>query len=140
MGFAGFTQSQLDQLFGLFKERQSLSMVEKMTNKFLHTGHIQWGFDSGASHHMTSNYAAFSHVYNLSLPIIISQLDGQRSTMKQASMVKLEPDIQLKDVLYTLTFKYNLVFTQKLVIDENCVVSYGSNFCVTRDLTSKMLI
>jgi len=76
MGFAGFTQSQVDQLFALFKERQSQEMVKKMSGKHLHTGPMQWVLDLGASHHMTSNYAAFSHVYNLSLPIIISQPNG----------------------------------------------------------------
>jgi len=55
MGFTGFTQSQVDQLFTLFKERQNQEMVEKISGKCLHTRSIQWVLDSGASHHMTSN-------------------------------------------------------------------------------------
>ena len=55
-------------------------------------------------------------------------------------MVQLGPDIWLKDVLYTLTFKCNLVSAQKLAIDENYVLSYGPNFCVIQDLNSKLQI
>jgi len=55
-------------------------------------------------------------------------------------MVKLGLNIQLKDVLYTLTFRCNLVSTHKFAIHENCVVSYGPFFCVIQDLTLKMLI
>ena len=77
MGFAGFTQSQVDQLFALFKERQNQEMVEKMSGKCLHSRSMQWVL-AGASHHMTSNYDALSHAYNLSVPIIISQPDGRQ--------------------------------------------------------------
>lgn len=55
-------------------------------------------------------------------------------------MVRVGPDIWLKDVLYTPTFKCNLILAQKLSQDENCVVSYGPDFCVIQDLTSKTLI
>ena len=55
-------------------------------------------------------------------------------------MVQLGRKIWLKDVVYTPTFKCNLVSAQKLAQDENCVVSYGPNLCVIQDLTSKMLI
>ena len=55
-------------------------------------------------------------------------------------MVKLGPRMWLKDVLYTPSFKCNLVSAQKLARDENCVVSYGPDFCVIQDLTSKTLI
>jgi len=89
---------------------------------------------------MTSSFTVLTNVYNLSLPITISQPDGRQIIVKQAGMVKLGPDIWLKDVLYTPTFKCNLVSAQMLARDENCVVSYGPNFCVILDLTSKTQI
>ena len=76
MSFTGFTQSQVDNLFALFKERQNQE-VEKMTGKSLNITPMQWVLDSGASHHMTSSFAALENVYNLSTPIVISQPDGQ---------------------------------------------------------------
>ena len=41
MGFARFTASQVDQLFALFKERQSQEKEDKMCGKCFHTPHMQ---------------------------------------------------------------------------------------------------
>ena len=60
--------------------------------------------------------------------------------VEQASRVQLGLNLWLKDVLCTPTFKCNLVLAPKLVVNENCVVSYGPNFCVTQDLTLKTQI
>jgi len=45
-------------------------------------------------------------------------------------LVDLGLSIGLKNVLHTAAFKYNLISTQKLAVDEYCVISYGPNFCV----------
>ena len=74
------------------------------------------------------------------IPIIISQPDRRQVKVKQAGIVQLGPVIWLNDVLYTPTFKCNLISTQKLAQDENYIVSYRPDFCVIQDLTSKMLI
>ena len=79
---------------------------------------------------MTPNFAALTNVYTLSIPIIISQPDGRQVKVEEASMVQVGPVIWLKDVLYNPTFKCNLISAQKLAQDENCVVSYGSVFCI----------
>jgi len=55
-------------------------------------------------------------------------------------MVKLDPDIVLKHVFHTRFLKCNLISTQKLAIHENCIASYGPNFCIIQDLTLKMQI
>jgi len=99
-----------------------------MSGKSFHIGSLQWLLNLGASHHMTSNFAVLTNVHKLSVPIIISQPDGRQVKVEQACMVQLGPEIWLKDVLYTPTFKCNLVSTQKLAQDENCVVSYGLIF------------
>lgn len=122
-GITGFTKSQVDHLFTLFKERHHQEQSDKLSGKCFHTTPMQWVLDSGASHHMTSNFAALTNVYTLSIPIIISQSDGRQVKVEQAGMVQLGPAIWPKDVLYTPTFKCNLISAQKLAQDESCVVS-----------------
>lgn len=46
MGFTGLTQSQVDNLFALFKERQNQEKVEKMSGKSFNITPMQWVFDS----------------------------------------------------------------------------------------------
>jgi len=87
---------------------------------------VAWVLDTGASHYMTSNLAALENICTLSTSIFISQPDGRQVNVE----VKLRSDIILKGVLYTPTFKCNMISSSKLVIDENCVMSYGPNFCV----------
>ena len=101
---------------------------------------VAWVLDTGASHHMTSNLAAVNNGYTLSMPIYILQPHGRKIKVEKAGSVKLGPNIILRDVLYIPTFKCNLISTQKLAIDENCLVSYEPNFCIIQDLTSKTLI
>jgi len=101
---------------------------------------VDWVLDTGAFHHMTSNLATLTNIYTLSTPVFICQPDGRQVKVEKAGLVKLGPNIILKDVLYTPTFKCNLISAKKLAVNENCVISYGPNFCLIQDLTLKMLI
>ena len=60
--FAGFSTSQVEELFNLFRERQS---QERMSAKSFYSQPLQWVLDSGASHHMTPSIHVMSDVYNL---------------------------------------------------------------------------
>ena len=75
---------------------------------------LHWILDTGASHHMTANFPALTHIYTLSLPITISQPNGRQVLIEKAGMVKLGPDIILKDVLYTLNFQMQSNFYLKI--------------------------
>ena len=66
--------------------------------------------------------------------------DGKIIAVKKAGMVTLGDCSILKEVLYTPTFKCNLIFVQKLAKDENCLVIYGVGFCVLQDLPSRKII
>jgi len=89
-----------------------------MSGKYCNPLTMDWVLDTGASHHMTSNLATLTNIYTLSTPVFISQLDGRQVKVEKAGLVKLGPNIILKDVLDTPAFKCNLISAQKLAVDK----------------------
>ena len=111
-----------------------------MGGKSLNTSFLQWVIDSGASHHMTLHIDVLDDVDALSDPIPIAQPDSKIVAVKKTGTVSLGDHLILKEVLYTPTFKCNLISVQKLANDENCLIIYGVHFCALQDLTSRKLI
>lgn len=74
-----------------------------------------WIVDTGASDHMVSNLALFSHTYKLHKPVLIGLPDGSLKHVLIAGTVHLSKDIILEDVLYVPEFKLNLLSVSKLV-------------------------
>jgi len=114
----------------MFKQRER---KDKMNGKFVST---KWVLDSGASYHMTSDLHILFNLHSLDEPVHISFPDGIMIIAKKAGQVKVRENLVLKEVLYTPTFTCNLISIQRLAEADNCVVTYGADFCVIQDLAS----
>ena len=133
--YGGFTPSQVEALFTLFKEREN---KEKMSGKY--NGPLQWVLDSGASHHMTFNRNVFSQLYKLPAAIYITIPNGKEETVTEGGIVNLGNGLVLQNVLYVPSFTCNLISVHQLANDKNCIIIYGAHYCLIQDLTSKTLI
>ena len=62
--------------------------------------------------------------------------NGETSTASHYGKVTLENDLILKNVMYTPSFKHDLISVQKLTQEERCKVTFLPEFCVIEDLDS----
>ena len=83
---AGFTQSQIDSLYAIFKEKESQERLSDKDRNF--TSH-EWILDSGASFHMTSNITVVNELYDLAQVIYILIPNGIVVKVQWAGTVNL---------------------------------------------------
>jgi len=97
----------------------------------------EWILDSGVSHHITSNLQAMTKLVQLPKIINITIPNGYTVAVREAGTVDLRHGLVLKNMLYSPVFNCNLISVQRLTTDENCIITYGTQFCRIQDLTSK---
>ena len=76
------------------------------------TNVFDWGLDVGVSYHMTSEMHALTNLFYLPQVIYIALPDGEILKVRQAGIVDVGHGLILKNVLYLLDFKHNLISAQ----------------------------
>ena len=77
----GLSNSQIEALFALFKEREN---KHKLSGKnILPTDMIDWVLDTGASYHMTSDFNAFADLFDLVQIVYIMLPDDKIVKVRQ---------------------------------------------------------
>lgn len=61
---------------------------------------------------------------------------GETSQITHNENVSLNNSLGLKNVIYIPTFKHNLLFVNKLCLDEKCNVVFYDNYCIIKDSIS----
>ena len=56
---------------------------------------------------------------------------------EKQEVINLGYGLVLKNVLYSRFFNCNLISVQRLTTDENCIITYGTQFFLIHDLTLK---
>ena len=88
-----------------------------------------WIIDSGASDHMCSSLSYFHTYKELHIDNQITIPDGTKLKVTHIGNIKLNNYIELIDVLYAPTFKFNLIFVHKLCQAQSYSVHFTSEFC-----------
>jgi len=70
-------------------------------------------------------------IINITIP------NGYSIPVREAGLIDLGYSLVLKNVLYSPFFNYNLISVQQLTTDENCIITYGTQFFLIQDLASK---
>ncbi|XP_021775771.1 uncharacterized protein LOC110739629 [Chenopodium quinoa] len=91
---------------------------------------VGWSVDSGATDHICTNlnmFTSFKELHGMNNTITI--LDGSKISVLHIGTVTLNGDIQLKNVQYVLTFKFNFLFVPNLCKDMKCKVLFTHDAC-----------
>jgi len=81
--FGGLSATQLKELYAFFKAKEQ---QEKKSGKNFCAINLQWVLDSGASHHMTSNFHILQDVIRLPRPIYITIANDETITVQAARL------------------------------------------------------
>ena len=98
-----------------------------------------WILDSGATDHVSFSLTNF-HSYHQINPITVRLPNGQFVYATHSGTVQLSALIILKDVLYILSFTFNLISISKLVSSTNYKLIFSSNTCILQDTNTKVRI
>ena len=63
-------------------------------------------------------------------PLVIGLPDGRIILIQKARSVNLGSGLKLREVLHTPTFEENLISVQQLAKEKDCIVIYGTDFCL----------
>lgn len=77
-------------------------------------GHNSWIIDTEATTHMCANRTLFKKLTKISHHITVKLPDGRVTKVTQEGEIKLNYDLQLTNVLYVPSFKFNLISVHKL--------------------------
>ncbi|WCJ28653.1 Retrovirus-related Pol polyprotein from transposon RE1 [Euphorbia peplus] len=89
-----------------------------------------WIVDSGASVHMSCNLDQMHNVQKLIQPKPVYLPTGEAQSVSQCGDVDIHGKLQLKDVLFSPHFKYNLLSVSKLLQDAGIMVKFASEWCL----------
>lgn len=105
------------------------------THCLLSSTHVNnWIIDSGASYHMCSSLESFHTFQEIhSNNSFITIPDGNKIKVTHIGHIKLANFLELKDVLFAPSFKFNLNSVNKLVKDTAYTVFFNSNSCFIQE-------
>ncbi|KAL8120925.1 hypothetical protein AgCh_017922 [Apium graveolens] len=89
-----------------------------------------WIIDSGASDHIYSSMNLFHTVKQIDENSFITIPDGTKIQVTHVGNIKLNNLIELTDVLYAPSFKFNLISVSKLVRNTTYIISFTSDSCM----------
>ncbi|XP_074352988.1 uncharacterized protein LOC141692148 [Apium graveolens] len=92
-----------------------------------------WIIDSGASDHICSSMNLFHTVKQIDENSFITIPDGTKIQVTHVGNIKLNNLIELTDVLYAPSFKFNLIFVSKLVRNTTYIISFTSDSCMLQE-------
>ncbi|KAK3012143.1 hypothetical protein RJ639_012142 [Escallonia herrerae] len=96
-----------------------------------------WIIDTGATDHISCKLDTMSDAYtNPGVPPVQIP-NGDTVPVHALGRVNLGPNLHLEQVLGVPNFCFNLLSVSKLTRDLNCVLIFGSEFCVIQDLLSR---
>ncbi|XP_073280573.1 uncharacterized protein [Primulina huaijiensis] len=134
-GLAGLSNEQWQNLLQLLNSHKP-STSEKMTGNHINN---PWIIDTGASNHMTGSLKNMSELRGVSgCPVGLP--DGQYAAATKEGSVKLDENLELKNVLYVPRLNCNLISVSQLIDESDCIAQFTKNMCVFQDRTSRMLI
>ncbi|XP_072066650.1 uncharacterized protein [Arachis hypogaea] len=91
-----------------------------------------WVIDSGATNHVAYSHKSFHRIYKIN-PVIINMPDGTRTIATLAGNVFFLNNLQLFNVFYIPTFKFNLISVSKLTMDSECQLIFDENGCAIQE-------
>jgi hypothetical protein len=100
---------------------------------------VYWVIDTGATHHITSNFKNFTSVSTVS-PITMRLPNGQTINTTISGTVQLSDLIILKDVYYIPAFNVNLISVTKLIDSSNCHLNFTNVGCFILQNSPKRMI
>ncbi|KAL2941622.1 Retrovirus-related Pol polyprotein from transposon RE2 [Bienertia sinuspersici] len=98
-----------------------------------------WIVDLGASDHMTSDLAKLKNPVEAHNYPLIQLPNGKTSRITHVGSVRLNNDLELKNVLYGPDFKHNLISVNKLIKDDKCRVQFHPSMCTIQDEESEKI-
>ncbi|KAF7801996.1 retrovirus-related Pol polyprotein from transposon TNT 1-94 [Senna tora] len=101
---------------------------------------VEWIIDTGASSHMCSKLSITKNIRTLLKPIVVLLPNGEFITVRKKGEVFLSDKLQLTEVLYGPSFKYNLISVNKLIKWNNVIVSFDKDSCMIQDLMNKQVL
>ncbi|KAL2942992.1 Retrovirus-related Pol polyprotein from transposon TNT 1-94 [Bienertia sinuspersici] len=113
------------------------NFVEIAECNLVQTKNSEWIVDSGATHHMTGNYALMRNTRESLSHLKINLPNGQTSIVTHKGEVVLANEMSLNNVMYIPAFNHNLVSVQKLTEEEDCKIIFHSRYCIIQDNNSE---
>ena len=96
--------------------------------------------DIGASHHMCHDLNMFDEITNTNQPLPFFLPDGSTHLVYKTSRVTLSKDISLTNVLYLLSFNFNLLSVHALYASANLNFSFSSFSCSLQDQKTREVL
>ncbi|XP_043808374.1 uncharacterized protein LOC122722242 [Manihot esculenta] len=100
----------------------------------------EWIIDTGATVHMCNDLSLFSNHRTLNRPSVVTLPDGSMKNITKIGTVPLNQNMQLLDVLYMPTFKYNLLSVSQITQTNKISVQFYHNQYILQDLVTKHLL
>jgi len=101
--------------------------------------HSYWLLDSGANEHICSHLPHFTSLYPIK-PVYVTFPNNTIVVIDQAGTIIFSPQFYLTNVLYSSTFKLNLMFVAKVCQSLSCVFHFSNKQCIIQDKTSLKMI
>ncbi|KAK3034295.1 hypothetical protein RJ639_034099 [Escallonia herrerae] len=139
VSFPSFTPSEMQRLADLLGRQSGPTNgpSANMTSQNISGKPDSWIIDTGAMDHISCKLDTMSDAYtNPGVPPV--QIPNDDTVPVHAlGRVNLGPNLHLEQVLGVPKFCFNLLSVSKLTRDLNCVLIFGSEFCVIQDLLSR---
>lgn len=117
----------IDEFAGITSFTSAFSVSNSFHNK-------SWIIDSGASNHMCSNFELLINPYKVYDSKLVSLPDGTMKSVTHAGDIKLTDKLILNDALFIPSFKYNLLFVNKLTENALIRIIFYPHYCLMQDL------
>jgi hypothetical protein len=98
-----------------------------------------WILDSGANEHICTTLSLFTSIHSIP-PVYVNLPNGSSVVLNQAGTIVFSPQFYLTNVLYSPTFKLNLMSVAKVCQSLSCVFHFSDNQCLIQDMKSLKMI
>ncbi|KAJ1703741.1 hypothetical protein LUZ63_003520 [Rhynchospora breviuscula] len=132
----GLSDVQVQQIIAIIAKSNAGVSNEKLNGKILE---LDWILDSGASHHMTGDFACLHNICNIN-PTTVGLPNGEQTVAKHEGDVVLSEGFVLERVLYVPSLECNLISISKLVSTKTCLVTFTNELCLIQDHSTRTLI
>jgi len=105
----------------------------------LQTNSEYWLLGSGANDHICCSLSSFSSFYKIK-PVNVNLPNSTSVLAHHAGNIQFSRNLFLTHVLYSPTFKLNLISISKLCDSLSCYVQFSSNSCAIQDLSTQKMI
>lgn len=99
-----------------------------------------WVIDTGATAHMCTNAKMFYEMTHAPHPVTVKLPDGGVRYITHIGNVRIGPKLTLQGVLYTLSFKFNLISVNKLINTNKAKFTFYPSYCELQDLRTEQVL